>query len=561
MKMQLNKIAFVVALGLALCFAQEAPERLAVYTSGASEAGVNKSLSNKLLATMVHSGIYSEISDPGSFQDELIKSGKSDLAYVSQTAKRYGADYVCTVNMVEAFGAYSISARLIKIAGSQVVKTGLADRSLKSLDDLTAVSNELAMQLLPPSVAAHIPHKVTAPTMAAPVIVAPVAVAPPRQPQPPKVNPPVINSTAPYAFLASGSFEQTPQPSAAPAAALPAAVSPAPAIDNSVVVDRVAAAQAAAKKQCAKTYNVNEILYNLKEGFPTQLKDCSTELAKDMAMSFIPGKKKPEPKSFMQQCALNGIRNEIPDGFPNADNIVGSVDNFVQGLLNSALAGGAVDPKKLLTAVSNMNIENLLSDVKKLASGPCVVNEPYVPTDEYANRYNKDEGERYSDRENEESAISFGIRTGFNFSHAYGEYDIYNNIGGGDYGSIIGVQFGFVLDFATSDWFHIQPGFMYIKKGMEFNGETTAHYIEFPLLFSLKLSALRLDAGPYIGLCLSSSDGIFDGFDVGVSAGLGFDLGMFYIGTFYDYGLVNMSNRFGYNFYNRTLGFNLGVNL
>jgi len=138
MKVQFTKIAAIVALGLAMCFAQEAsPERLAVYASGASDAGINKYISNKLLAAMVQNGIYMEIGDPASFQNELIKNGKSDLASIIQVAKRYGTDYVCVVNITEVFGTYSLVARLIKITGSHVVKTGSIDHPLKSLEDLT----------------------------------------------------------------------------------------------------------------------------------------------------------------------------------------------------------------------------------------------------------------------------------------------------------------------------------------------------------------------------------------------------------------------------------------
>jgi len=69
--------------------------------------------------------------------------------------------------------------------------------------------------------------------------------------------------------------------------------------------------------------------------------------------------------------------------------------------------------------------------------------------------------------------------------------------------------------------------------------------------------------GPYFGLCLSSDADVFNdiGLDLGLSTGIGYDTGVFYIGAFYDYGFVNMSNRTGYSFYNRTLGFNVGINL
>jgi len=517
MKTQLSKIAFVAAFGFIVSFAQEeAPERLAVYAYGASNAGVNKSLSSKLLSAMSQSGIYSEIGDPGSFQDELAKNKKTDLASIIQSAKRYGSDYVCAVNITEVFGSHSITARLVKIANNQVAKTASTDHSLKSLEDLTAISNELARQLLPHSaVAAPTPVPVE-------VVTHPVEEMPP--PPPPPLSPIAAAILAPMAPVA-------------------------------------------AQKQCARTYNINELLSKIKNGFPTQLKDCSSKLAKDMLNPFG---KKLEPKSFMMQCPIDGIKKELPDGFPNTDRILGDLTNFVQVLMNSAMAGGAVDPKKLLSAVGSMNVEELLSNVKKLASDACIVDEPYDPPVAVAGGAEEsDLGEKEGNR-----TWSFGIRLGFGGSYTR------------DYEAVSGMRLGFLFDIAMLDWLHSQPGIMYAMKGMTVEHKDknmlsqnkdipiTAHYVEFPLLLSLKFSAFRLNAGPYFGFCLSSGsnhsvDGtqigtdVFDnGLDAGLSMELGFDIWKLYIGAFYDYGIANVSKypeRF--SLYNRTYGLSLGVNL
>jgi len=195
--------------------------------------------------------------------------------------------------------------------------------------------------------------------------------------------------------------------------------------------------------------------------------------------------------------------------------------------------------------------------VPKLVANECVINEP-PPSAPVMNVV-----ESNSCKGNSNSLVTFGVRAGINLSHAYAKYELNNDNGSGDYGDILRMQLGFVIDIAASNRFHIQPGLMYIQKGMSDRHEITAHYIEFPLLLSLKFSVFRLGAGPYIGLCLNSNSRIFkDGeFDIGLNMGLGFDIGMFYIGTFYDYGYVDMSNRNNYDFYNRTFGFNLGVNL
>ncbi|MDR2554413.1 MAG: hypothetical protein LBC64_03195, partial [Fibromonadaceae bacterium] len=177
-------------LFVALCFAQNTPERLAVYVSGAS-GGINKSLGSKLLSSMSQSGRYAEIADPALFQSELASSGKDDMVSVAQAAKRHGAEYVCVVSMTEAFGAHSITARLAKVSDLQIIKTGTTDRALRSLDDLTAVSNELARQLLPPG--SYAP-----PTAPAALAVAPAVVAGKEAPvdaSPAPADVPVVAST------------------------------------------------------------------------------------------------------------------------------------------------------------------------------------------------------------------------------------------------------------------------------------------------------------------------------------------------------------------------------
>jgi len=462
-----SKPLLAAFLGFALCFAQEAPEKLAVYVSGAGDEGINKSLGAKLLAAMTQSGEYAEIGNPGSFQDEFAKGGNSDAAQVSQVAKRYGADYVCSVNMIEAFGAYSISARLIKTASSQIVKTGSADRSLKSLEDLTAVSNELARQLLSSTSVAVVPPAATS---------VPVA-----------------------------------------------------------------------QKQCARMYNINELLFKVKDGFPTLLKDCSSTLAKDMVTPASLGGKKLEPKSFITQCAVDGIKKELPDGFPNADKILGSLTNFVQGVLNSAIAGGSLDPKKLVSAVGSMNVMELVSDVRKLAADECMVDEPYEPPAKPA-------GESGS-KEEDKGVFSLGFRAGINASHLYET----SGNASGSHNSVIGFQGGLVFDFALAEAFHLQPGVMFIQKGAKYGEYTlTQYYIEFPLLVSLKLWAGRLNAGPYFGF---GGGNDYVAYDLGLSFGGGFDIGSFYIGAFYDYGLQDISKRGYIHTYNRSLVFNLGYNL
>jgi len=512
--MKLKLIPIALIFSLSFCFAQGAPPKLAVYTSGAS-GGINKSLGSKLLSALSQSGSYAEIADPALFQEELTNSGKGDMASIAQAAKRHDADYVCVVTLTEAFGAHSVSARLARVSDLQIIKTGTTDRALRSLDDLTAVSAELARQLLPPGSHAPLP-----------------------------ALPPVAAVAAPTAIAAS---KEAPTDTVAVAVPVPVPAG-----------------------ECEKHYNINELLFKVKDKFPAKLKDCSGTLAKDMLTPASFGGHKLEPKSFMTQCTVDGIKKELPDGFPGTDKIIGSLSNFMQGIMNAALAGGAVDPKKLLSAVASMDIMGLVNDIKKLSDGECVVDEPYEPP--AAPAKHKDDGEK---KEKGNSSVSFGIRAGVNYSHIYADYLISNSYtysnrsGDGNYGDVFGLQAGFVVDFAAADWFHLQPGLMYIQKGMEdADGFSyTINYLELPLLLSFKISALRLNAGPYIGWNLKSALSSIEDFDFGLSTGVGFDIDMFYIGAFYDYGFFGSGQTRYYpslyraNLYNRTLGINFGINL
>jgi hypothetical protein len=161
-----------------------------------------------------------------------------------------------------------------------------------------------------------------------------------------------------------------------------------------------------------------------------------------------------------------------------------------------------------------------------------------------------------------------GIRAGVNLSHFSATANIVDASGtkkvNGTYGDVFGFQLGLVFDMVPWDLLHIQPGLMYTQKGTKNNGiSATAHYVEVPLLLSLNISILRVNAGPYFGIYFGSikeAEYVF-GEDFGISAGIGIDYGMFYVGTFYDYGLFNMSYMKDYKLYNRTLGLNVGVNL
>lgn len=140
-------LAFFMACLCANAFAQNEPQKLAIYVSGASDTSINKILGNKMLATLAQSGKYAEIPNSEALYQEFAKN-QSGIAQISQTAMQHGANFVCVVNITEAFGAYSIFARIIETATLQVLKVASVDSPLNSFDNLAKTSDELAMQLL-----------------------------------------------------------------------------------------------------------------------------------------------------------------------------------------------------------------------------------------------------------------------------------------------------------------------------------------------------------------------------------------------------------------------------
>jgi hypothetical protein len=210
---------------------------------------------------------------------------------------------------------------------------------------------------------------------------------------------------------------------------------------------------------------------------------------------------------------------------------------------------------------SPAEIQSLLKDIALKAGLDFAAGAAASAVSSYA------EAEGGSEAESGKSAASFGIRIGMNFSQLYSTYNGYDYARGAS-NKIGGFQLGFIHNIPLSDYFHIQPGFMYIQKGMhENNGynDMTLHYIETPLLFSMKLFALRANVGPYYSVCLGASGNSgkddFSWIDYGISMGFGFDIGGFYMGVFYDHGLIDINDRAYFDSYSRTYGFNLGLNL
>jgi len=170
-----------------------------------------------------------------------------------------------------------------------------------------------------------------------------------------------------------------------------------------------------------------------------------------------------------------------------------------------------------------------------------------------------------------ERKFSLGIRLGGNDSFGWGTNGI------GDATTDVGVLFGIILDIPITDWLYFQPGFRYMRKTP--NEETgplktklyshTVSYFVFPTLASFKYSRFSFDIGPYYAFYTGRNDGAYnsdynlhrvEGKDWGISTGIGIDFWKLYFGLFFSHGFVDLERRNDFKYYNRDLGFALGVN-
>lgn len=165
------------------------------------------------------------------------------------------------------------------------------------------------------------------------------------------------------------------------------------------------------------------------------------------------------------------------------------------------------------------------------------------------------------------SSAEFGVKGGINFSNLYTEDVDDNNV-------LTSFNAGFYVKLPITESVAIQPEFLYSRKGAELvydnafaqgTAKFKLNYIEVPVLLKVNIMKnFNIHAGPYFAYLIDaqvtneSSNANFDfeqnyenddfnKFDVGLSAGFGFDFDNLGIGFRYNYGLstVGKERSFG----------------
>ena len=147
MKNVLVSIFLLLAMTVA---AQE--QNVAVYVTG-PQPGINKILGDQFVKSFAQSGDYKAIERTASFLAELNKEqsyqegGAVDNNQITRLGKQFGAQLVCVVEALDAFGQYYVSARLIAVETAEVLNSSNAYSKLDNLQEVITVASSMAEEL------------------------------------------------------------------------------------------------------------------------------------------------------------------------------------------------------------------------------------------------------------------------------------------------------------------------------------------------------------------------------------------------------------------------------
>ena len=165
-----------------------APTRaqIAVYVTGGATAGENEVLGARITDALVNSGRYRTIERSEAFLSQIgrehvvQRGGAIDDSQIRELGRQFGAQFVCIARIAEAFGGHQIAARIVDVENAEVVASGTAEGSLRSMHDLITLSNQVVGTMLGISVTPPPP-----PTPSQPVPSASAPTVTPVQPQTP----------------------------------------------------------------------------------------------------------------------------------------------------------------------------------------------------------------------------------------------------------------------------------------------------------------------------------------------------------------------------------------
>ena len=148
----MKKLLTIITLAICSMTMMAEKQNVAVYVTG-PQPSINKILGDQFVKSFVQSGNYKAIERTASFLIELSKEqsyqegGAVDNNQITRLGKQFGAQLVCVVEVLDAFGQYYISARLIAVETAEVVKSSNAYSKLDNLQEVITIASSMAEEL------------------------------------------------------------------------------------------------------------------------------------------------------------------------------------------------------------------------------------------------------------------------------------------------------------------------------------------------------------------------------------------------------------------------------
>jgi hypothetical protein len=149
--MGFKKLLFLLLAICSMAFAQGKP-KIAVYVAtGELNDSERKVIATKILTPFIQSGQYNATERGDAFLSNIAKErqkhkdGSVDDSQISRLGKEAGVQFVCVADLIDAFGIYSLSARLIDVESAEIV--GIGETEMKSLGEISNASNEIFRQI------------------------------------------------------------------------------------------------------------------------------------------------------------------------------------------------------------------------------------------------------------------------------------------------------------------------------------------------------------------------------------------------------------------------------
>jgi len=150
-------VSVLIAFAAMPIFAQSKP-KIAVYVaSDELKDNEKRMVGTKVLASFVQSGKFTAVERSDAFLNGIERErkkqrdGSVDDSQISRLGKEAGVQYVCVADLIDAFGIYSLSARLINTETAEIV--GIGESEMKTLGELSNAADRVYDQIVGKSTA------------------------------------------------------------------------------------------------------------------------------------------------------------------------------------------------------------------------------------------------------------------------------------------------------------------------------------------------------------------------------------------------------------------------